>query len=176
MSDEMIEIWQALKAADQQERWDSQKTNRVILEQSGLLEKGKLVQEHTLVLRESGKTRVDFYLTRNKWWDLDKKRCRYGDAVDFLQWYLTSQYDVFRFEIGITNEDGETNPNGCKRAYPTLKEAINDLPEFIEYYKDNDDIVEVFIDAWYRDEEGIPYPLNHDVITHRYEEAGDATT
>ena len=161
----MVEVFRALKEIDRQERWDSQKANLEILRGSGFLKRGKMNDDHTLVLREEGRHKVDFYLTRNKWWDHDKRRCRYGDAVAFINWYLSSQYGVYKFEIGIENVDGETNTDGSFSNYADALDAVGDV---IEEYDKDDDIVAVFIDAWVM-RDNLPYPVGGDLFTYRYE-------
>ena len=99
---EMVEVFRALKEIDKQERWDSQKANLALLKGAGFLKKGKLNGEHTLVIRSDRGAKVDFYLTRNKWWDHNKRRCRYGDAIAFIHWYLAKRVGTeqeARFEL-----------------------------------------------------------------------------
>ena len=98
---ELPEYWKDVNAHDSQRRYDNEERNLKMLEESGV--EFKLIKANsTVLLREKGKPKVDFYITKNKWkvntknkWNVNTKtkngktwrQNMHGDATSFINWY-----------------------------------------------------------------------------------------
>jgi hypothetical protein len=82
-----------MKTADSERRWDNKENNIEALEKEGFTFKYNK-DNYTVLLREEGKPKVDFYVSRNKWKAILKNKrgktyVKYftGDTRSFINWY-----------------------------------------------------------------------------------------
>lgn len=88
MSD-VIDGFRAMREHQRQENQQNKETNLAALQQGGVAFKSTNFGE-TLVFREAGKPKVDFYPSTGRWrivGDPQNKRTMRGGAAAFLTWY-----------------------------------------------------------------------------------------
>ena len=80
---DMSEAFSALKEYNGMRREKRIELNMSIMEKSGIVY--KLIENNTLLIRENGKPKVDFYLSTGRW-KVNNKAMK-GGAVSLINWY-----------------------------------------------------------------------------------------
>lgn len=79
------DIWEALNEEKRKRHTQWKQTNLARLAKSGLVY--KLAGEETVIFREEGKPKVDFYPSTGRWRIAGDTRVYRGGAGSFIKWY-----------------------------------------------------------------------------------------
>ena len=83
-SSEETRYWQVMRKRKQERHQSWHDANLAVLAASGLAYE---MRPDSVLLREQGKPRVNFYLTTGRWHDIDNEQTHRGGAARFVEWY-----------------------------------------------------------------------------------------
>lgn len=89
---EMGDAFRAMREEKRERHANAARDNLAVIEASGVT--FRAAGEETLVFRERGKPRADFYPSTGRWRDVDDGRTYRGGAAAFLGWYEKAVRDA----------------------------------------------------------------------------------